>query len=79
MSKRLFQFRYAPWFKKVLGVPVDEPEQPGEVMGRETADGYTILDTDKLADSTRFQQLKAKLEDSLLPRNRVVEPKPKPD
>lgn len=55
--------RSVPFYKKFLGIPQERRNgQLAEGFAATTADGYTILDTDRLVGSKKFRDLAQQLD-----------------
>jgi hypothetical protein len=69
---RPFFLRYVPWLRRLLGIPTG-PRYGQETFATTNSQGYTVLDTDKLLASEKFQKtadrLKAKKIGRIEPSN----------
>jgi hypothetical protein len=54
-----------PWYKKIFGAGLHDADE-GPVLGQTTANGYTVLDADKLVASDHFEE---KLQNFVRERN----------
>lgn len=52
-----------PWYKKVLGIAMNGSGAEREILGETTPNGYTVLDTDKIAKTPRFERLSEQVDD----------------
>ena len=63
--------RRVPLLKKLFGIPVEHHGHQ-ECFAETNADGYTILDAEKLVGSEKFQQLSRNIETFAIKHNIAV-------